>query len=197
MLRLSCSLDATKDGIHLQREVQAGGHFDVALIAEHVDGDSKSTVFDTAILEILYNDKNFVLFTDSRSHPIAGEVAHASTRDYFSREAAPGGKRSDPNFPFSKGTMLTLRPPTGDSSGPYKTATGYAGITGEKPFEVHAGKPVVMMAGRVFAIKETAGGESSLVLSGNLYHGSRPIATESVVSTVRVVPLAERKAFDV
>lgn len=198
MLRLICNIDATRQGLHVKREIEAGTAFDVGLVAEHV-GEGKATAFDTIILEILYNDHDYVLFTDPRSHPIVGELAEITkTVDAFDKRPLQPGRESDAGSPFSSGSLLALRSSTGDFYGPYKTSTGRAGISAVgKAFEVSHGRPVTVMAGRMFALAETAGGESTVVISAHVFNGSHPVATESVPSTVTVRPRANRKAFEV
>ena len=197
MLRLTCDLGGSKSGLQTSYEVEAGGSFVVGLVAEHV-GDGKSTAFDTIILEILYNDKDYVLFTDPRSHPIVGELPHERVADAFDRRPLKIGRRNDPGGAFTNGSLLTLRPATGDFYGPYKTTTGRAGITStDGPFDVEQGRPIIVMGGVMFANAETAGGESSVVLSAHVFKGNKPVAVEAVTSTVKVRPRAGRKPFDV
>ncbi len=197
MLRLTCNVDATKPGINTKREVGAGEAFEVGLVAEHF-GEGKSTAFDTIILEILYNDREYVLYTDARSHPIVGDLPHEQVVDAFDRRPLRLGRHDDKGGPFADGSLLTLRPATGDFYGPYKTTTGRAGISMPgRPVEATPGKPIVVMAGKMFALAESAGGESTIALSAHVFNGSRPVAFEAVPSTVVVTPRAGRKAFDV
>lgn len=189
MLKLICNLEGGNKQIQYKRKVEAGDAFEVDLLVEYVGKKGTSITFDTIILEILYNDDNFVLTTDPRSRPLPGELAGKGSVDAFNFRPLTIGSVKDKRGPFSEASLLTLRHATGDASGPYKTATGRAGFTNKtNPFKVMAGVLTSAEKGRVFALPESQLGQSNLIVVGHIYDGSKPIATESVVSTITVVP---------
>jgi hypothetical protein len=164
------------------------------------DGKEPSpSVFDTIILEILYNDMNSVLGVEPVQKPVAGELAgnSSTTVDAFTRKPIRPIKMEEVRELFAspkrkppKETQLMLRLPTGDPIGAYRKSTGRAGISDfQKPFTISPSRgPVSVAMGKVTTgMKALAVGKTHIVAVGTVLMGGKPLCMESVLGEVNVV----------
>lgn len=191
MLKISVNIvdDAAPASVRTTAHVEGG--FIVAIMVED-DGKYESPVtFDTIALEILYNDGEYLIGSDGMARPIALELARETSIDAYSRVAVKGGRFSDPNGPFTNGSLLTLRPRTDDPIGPFRTTTGLAGIRDfEQPFVLNPEMGLVAaVGGRLYPAAGAISGTTNIVAVGHVFHRSRPVPYESVVGRVEILPV--------
>jgi len=162
------------------------------------DGNGESPVkFDYIGLEILFNDGPYVIASDPMARPVPGELAKPGSKDAFVDEPVHAGRLSDPGGPFSRGSLATLQPRSPYARGPYKTATGLAGIRDfESPFELNPQRgPVQVFAGLLFPTVGLVNGTSSIIVVGDIYFKNRPVPYISSVGKVTVRARSDGKMY--
>jgi hypothetical protein len=161
--------------------------------------DPLCNVFDTLIIEILFNDQDPVLSVDPVQRPVAGELAanSATTVDAFSRERIKAIKLyempiaiHEKEIAASERTQLTLKLPSGDATGRYRHSTGRAGLRDfGTPFRLSVDRGSVSVAmGKLEAgFQAVKVGTSNIVPVGVALLGSTPLCLNSVVGSITVV----------
>jgi hypothetical protein len=103
-------VDLEKDGVAVNRVARVGETFPIMLMVEHGGPSQEPVVFDTIVLEVLFNDdENVLIRVDPNDRPAACAIASNSptTVDFFSGQPVSAGRPTD-NPPFSGGTRLSL-----------------------------------------------------------------------------------------
>lgn len=200
MLKLSINLDAQNPReIMTERNLKAGTIFPIVVMVEDDGKDPSPSIFDTLIVEILFNDLDPVLSVDPVQRPVAGELAGNSktTTDAFSGEPIRpitfkelDGLFSGRDTSVPPHTQLMLKLPTVGNIGRYKNSTGHAGIADfGTPFELTpASGPISLALGKANAgMSAIAAGKTHIVAIGTALLGERPLEINSVVGIVSVI----------
>src|SRR4051812_17267971 len=81
------SLKAQPGSVQREIVVQLGDEVPLAVLIQHAGAGEEPVVFDTVVVEIVYNDLgNSIIQTDNHDLPVAGELADNSpeTRCFYS-----------------------------------------------------------------------------------------------------------------
>ena len=163
----------------------------VPVIVKIRNDSDKPIRFNSIDVQLLFNDQDDVLFINPEICPIAGDLAGNSdaTRCVVSHEPVQPGSPSDPDGPFSSGSILALSPDIEGPRGPYRGATGRAGLLEpEGEFVLQPGEMRVAAGGKAqTGLATTTAGTTHIVGIARVFDGSKVIPTVSELSEVTVI----------
>ncbi|MDB5692666.1 MAG: hypothetical protein JWO81_1729 [Alphaproteobacteria bacterium] len=194
MIKLLVDLNLEEKGVVTKRDCAIGDIFPIVIYAEHGGGKDDDVVFDTLIIEVLFNDTgDAIVRVDPTDRPVVGELAarYGQSRDFF----RPGDIRG-----MTEITAASLRQASplslfgfasSEPAGPYLGRTGRAGLSNFKqPFRLRRGDaPVSVAAGKATAgLRANSAGTTRILPVGLAFRGFEAVPILSTPSVLKIRP---------